>query len=340
MKKLISVCIPTFNQAHYLEKAVLSAYNQSVQPFEIIVFNDCSTDNTKDVLAALGAKVPVLKVVHQPVNVGIAKNTDQCLRSATGEFIVRLDSDDCLLPNFIERVSSALQDYPEAGYAHAAVQEIDEYDNRTKVRKLFRKSGYWTGDEALQAAIYGYKVAANIVMFRRAALERVQYLKGCPDFGEDYYMTAAISAAGYGNVYIDEVLSCYRVWVDSKKVRLRRKFNEITGLRSVFDDVLTPAFTSRNWNTQKLERQRANFAATHAKCLAMDVYTKEEKQTLANALAELSSAPKAKYVAWMYLNNCGGVLDLVNTLQGTAKSIVKRALVRSMKGKQANLKLW
>ncbi|NTS39528.1 glycosyltransferase family 2 protein [Flavisolibacter sp. BT320] len=330
MKKQISVCIPTYNQAHYLKKAVLSAFNQTLKPFEIIVSNDCSTDNTTEVLTALAAEVPILKVIHQSTNVGIATNTDQCLRSATGEYVVRLDSDDYLLTDYIKVVSSYLDKFPEAGYAHAAVQEIDADDNPTRVRRLFRKPGFCSGDEALRAAIYGYKVAANIIMFRREALVKVQYLKGCPDFGEDYYMTAAISAAGYGNVYIDQILCCYRVWVDGKKVRLRRKFNEITGLRKVFEDVLTPAFISRNWDLKKLERQRANFAASHASCLAMDVYSKEEKLTLAKAVAGLSSAPKAKYVTWMYLNNCGSLLKIVNTFQGTAKSIIKKTLTSTV----------
>ena len=162
----VSICIPTYNQGKYIELAVRSAEQQTLTPIEIIVSNDCSTDNSKEVLDRLEKEISILKVVHQPVNLGIAKNVDICLRLATGNYVIRLDSDDWLMPQFSEKLVHQLESYPSAGYAHAAVQEIDQLGNTLRVRKLSRGSGFQSGNEALKLTIKGYKVAANILMFK------------------------------------------------------------------------------------------------------------------------------------------------------------------------------
>src|SRR6476620_2746395 len=116
----VSICIPTYNQASFLEIAVRSAYQQSVLPYEIIVFDDCSTDNTAEVLQKLSEETQILKYYRQPVNLGISKNVNACLRSAKGDIIIRLDSDDCLSFEYTEKLAGLLERFPEAGYDHAA----------------------------------------------------------------------------------------------------------------------------------------------------------------------------------------------------------------------------
>lgn len=304
----ISVCIPTYNQALYIEKAIMSAFQQTLIPFEIIVFNDCSTDNTSVVLNKLCDFIPQLKVVTQPVNQGIAKNTDDCLRMAVGEFIVRLDSDDYLAPDYIQTLADLLIKYPDAGYAHSAVQEVDQNGAFLKQRKLFRQEIFQFGNDALKAAVFGYRVAANILMFRKEALEKVNFLKDRPNFGEDFHLTASISAAGFGNLYHKDILSFYRVWLDNGKVRQKRKLAEIDGLRRVFDDVLTPAFTQRGWTIDSIIKSKSNFACIQADCLGWKVYNKVDKKQLLNELKKLSAAPMVSFTAAMYLGGFGKIL--------------------------------
>jgi len=321
----VSICIPTFNQEKYVEIAIRSAFQQSMAPYEIIVSNDCSTDDTKIILDKLEKEIEILKVIHQPVNLGIAKNVDSCLRSASGDYIVRLDSDDYLFPEYIEKLSNQFKLYPEAGYAHAAVQEIDQNGNHLTVRSLARKSGFQSGNEALQKAVNGYKVSANIIFFSRKALEKVDYVSFNINFAEDYYMVTAISAAGFGNIYLNEVLSKYRVWVDGGKVRQKRKLAEIDGLTSIFTNLLEPAFKKRNWDIAAVNSNRANFANIHASCLAWNVYSKAEKEELVNALYKLSSAISVKFHVWAYLNGLGFLFFYKKTVS-KAKVIIKKLL--------------
>ena len=322
----VSVCIPTYNQADYLEATLKSVLNQSLKPFEIIVSNDCSTDNTKYLLDLYSKNLKNITVVHQKNNLGIAKNVDACLRMATGDYVLRIDSDDFLQPEFIEKLTEQLNLNPDAGYAHAAVQEIDQFGFLLKVRCLARKSGFQSGDDALIKAVKGYKVAANIVLFRRSVLETVNYISCKANFAEDYYLASTISSSGYGNVYLNEILSNYRVWADSGKIRQKRKLEEIIGLRMVIEEVLDPAFRNRNWDLDILKKTRTSFALSHISCLGWNVYSNSEKNELKKEIYRLSSNIIVKVYAWIYLHKLGFFLNVISKIELKIKQLIKHLL--------------
>jgi glycosyltransferase involved in cell wall biosynthesis len=330
----VSVCICSYNQALYLEKAIRSAAMQTYLPNEIIVSDDCSTDNSRSVLDQLSREIPNLKIFHQSQNTGIARNTDYCLRKATGDFVVRLDSDDVLLPHFTEKLLRTFLQYPTAGYAHAAVQEINARGEFLNIRKIYRNRVFASSDLALKHSIKGYRVAANIIMFRRDALREVDYMNGRPNFGEDYHLTTDLSSAGFGNIYLNEVLAHYRVWTDSGKVRQKRKLNEINGIRRVFEDVLEPAFKIRGWNVGILYRRRSAFACHHADCLGWNFYTDEEKGEIMVELEKLSPALKVKLCCLIYLRGLGWLAEVPSDLISKVKSTIKSSMLKysSIKG--------
>jgi glycosyltransferase involved in cell wall biosynthesis len=324
----VSVCIPTFNQAAFIKQSIISSYNQTVKPFEIIVFDDSSTDGTSEVLQSLLVEIPSLKVFTQPNNTGIARNVDACLRAATGEFIVRLDSDDYLFPTYIEKLTKLLIDNPEAGYAHASVQEVDQHGNYLKLRQLARKSGFQNSDEALKASAKGFRVAANILTFRKSALIKAGYIATSTNFAEDYYLVCSIAANGFGNVYSTETLACYRVWVDIGKIRQRRKLDEIIGYRKLFTEVLEPAYNKRDWNTSIIDKRRADFACRHSDCLSWDVYSPDEKSEIKKELFYLSSSNRVRFCSWLYLNGFGSILIRYEQAKIAAKNKLKTLIRR------------
>src|SRR5665213_3251929 len=113
----VSVCIPAYNQAAYLEQSIRSCVSQTFKPFEIIVYDDHSTDDTPQILKKLAEQIDCLKVIRQAKNVGISRNVDDCMRAATGDFVVRLDSDDFLAPTYIEKLARLLTNNPGAAFA-------------------------------------------------------------------------------------------------------------------------------------------------------------------------------------------------------------------------------
>src|SRR5690606_6764903 len=144
---------------------------------------------------------------------------------------------------------------------------------RLTLRKLFRNTCYQSGLDAIKNSVKGYKVTANIIMFRRKALEEVNYITGRPDYVEDYHLSTTLASKGWGNVYSNELLACYRLWLDSGNVRQRRKMLEIVGLTKVFSEIIEPAYLKNAWETRIVQKRRSRLASAHADCLGWKVYT-------------------------------------------------------------------
>jgi glycosyltransferase involved in cell wall biosynthesis len=323
----LSVGIPTFNQAQYLKKAVLSAYNQSVKPIEIIVYDDCSTDNTPQVLEGLRQEIDVLKVVRQDNNKGIAINKEACLKACKGDYIILLDSDDKLKPNYAETLLQLLEKYPEAGYAHANVQQIDEYDTKTRLRKLYRNEEYIDANKDLKRQLSGMRVAANIILYKKEALIKIDYFN-CPvNFCEDWYMLCQIADMGYGNVFNSQVLSSYRVWSDSALVRQKRKLEEIKGYRAVFDEVLQPAFKKRNWEVLSIKKAKLKKAIEQSKSLSVAYFNEQEKNEIKRELLKLSNNVLTKIYIYLYSSKLSKLLIYYNSIKFKFKNFLKNILI-------------
>jgi glycosyltransferase involved in cell wall biosynthesis len=303
--------------------AIKSVLSQTISLHEIIVSNDCSTDDTQSVLKILAKEIPNLKCIHQKINLGISKNVKACMEMAEGDFIIRLDSDDILKPDYAEQLANQFILHPLAGYAHAAVQQIDQFGHFRKVRSLARLSGYQDSNMALKDASKGFKVAANIIMYKTEALRAVNFSPSPINFAEDYYLTASLSSAGFGNVYLDKVLSEYRVWEDRGKTRSKRKLIEISGLNIVITDVLEPAYKVKNWSLKPIIQMRQSLAIQHSDCLAWSIYSESEKTELKKAILELDSSWKVKIIGFLYQKKFGFIIDGYKHLKSSTKLILK-----------------
>ncbi|MEQ9505742.1 MAG: glycosyltransferase family A protein [Hyphomonas sp.] len=109
----VTLIIPCYNAADTIGKAIDSALAQTV-PVRIIVIDDCSTDDSFDVLVRMAAEHPQLTVHRQPVNGGPGPARNAGLRLAETTWVAGLDSDDFLMPDRIERL-----------LAHAKGRELD-----------------------------------------------------------------------------------------------------------------------------------------------------------------------------------------------------------------------
>jgi glycosyltransferase involved in cell wall biosynthesis len=116
----VSVVIPCYNHAHFLEEAIESVLAQSYSDFEIIVVDDGSTDNTAEVVRRHS---PVRYVYQENAGLSSARNTG--LRHSGGEFLVFLDADDRLLPHALDKGVSCIREHPECAFASGHCRVID-----------------------------------------------------------------------------------------------------------------------------------------------------------------------------------------------------------------------
>jgi glycosyltransferase involved in cell wall biosynthesis len=106
---IVSVIIPAFNGARYLSEAVNSAINQTFSPFEVIVVDDGSTDDTPGVAASFGSSIHYDRQSHK----GISATLNRGIQLARGELFGFLDADDVWLPDKLEKQVAVLQAQPE-----------------------------------------------------------------------------------------------------------------------------------------------------------------------------------------------------------------------------------
>lgn len=123
----ISVIITCYNLGKYLGECVNSVLNQKYKNFEIIVVNDCSTDNTKEISETFPKEV---KTIHLKENLGQFSAFLEGLKIASGEFVCMIDADDVLLPDFL---SVHLQVHMQTSVAFTSCAQFEIDDNSTIV---------------------------------------------------------------------------------------------------------------------------------------------------------------------------------------------------------------
>lgn len=106
-QKTVSVVIPAFNRASTVLRAVRSALRQTYPVLEVIVVDDCSTDNTVETVEAIGD--PRVRVIRNSVNSGACKSRNAGIEAAVGEYIALLDSDDEWMSEKVEKQMAALE---------------------------------------------------------------------------------------------------------------------------------------------------------------------------------------------------------------------------------------
>lgn len=106
MNKLVSVLVPAYNVSSYVREALSSVLAQTYKHLEIIVIDDGSTDNTGEILNQLAKSDTRLRIIHNEKNIGIIKTLNKGLNLAKGDYIARMDADDLIVPDWIEKFST------------------------------------------------------------------------------------------------------------------------------------------------------------------------------------------------------------------------------------------
>jgi glycosyltransferase involved in cell wall biosynthesis len=128
-RELISVVVPCYNQAIFLHESVESIISQSYSNFEIIVVNDGSTDDTSFVANALITEYPDYSIrLIEKKNGGVASARNMGISLSKGEFILTLDADDKIHPDFMRKCSGLLNDNLDISIAYTDYQHFGDVD--------------------------------------------------------------------------------------------------------------------------------------------------------------------------------------------------------------------
>lgn len=108
---LVSVIMSVYNDEKYLNEALDSIFAQTIQNFELIIIDDCSTDHTVEIIE--GYHDNRIRLIQNEQNCGLTKNLNKALSYASGKYIARMDGDDKSSPRRFEKQIELLEQDPE-----------------------------------------------------------------------------------------------------------------------------------------------------------------------------------------------------------------------------------
>ncbi|NEQ23677.1 MAG: glycosyltransferase [Microcoleus sp. SIO2G3] len=205
----VSVVIPSYNCAAYIQEAVDSVLNQTYQSVEAIVVDDGSTDNTRELLEPYGASEALhgnrIRYVYQQ-NRGVAAARNRAIHLARGELIALLDADDYFLPEKLAHQVAVFDAQPQIGLVNSGFRIIDsEGVARTDV-------GWWHITPLTIETWFLHKpVLPSAMMFRREWLVRVGGFDSRFPPAEDVDITLRVVLAGCQAAWLPEITVCYRI---------------------------------------------------------------------------------------------------------------------------------
>lgn len=228
----VTIYITNFNYARFIDKAIQSVINQTYSNIELIVIDDGSTDNSKEVLAKY-IRDENINIVFQE-NKGLNRTNNIALRMAQGEFIMRLDADDFLAPDAVEKMVTIFVDNPEMGLVFPDYYYVN-LDNHVIGREVRHR---FTDEVTL------YDQPAH----GACTLIRTEFLKHLGGYNEDYSCQDGydlwlrfIALYKVGN--INEPLFYYRIHPDS----LSKNEKRILSTRRL----IKASYVSKNFGEKK-----------------------------------------------------------------------------------------
>lgn len=231
----VSVIIPNYNHAAFLQQRIESVLNQTYKDFEVIILDDASTDNSKDVIEQYSELPTISNIVYNKTNCGSAcEQWYKGVLLAKGEYIWIAESDDMSSPHFIEKMMLLLQDN-KTGIAYCRTMQTDEAGNEVGLNlwpdalddKRWERAYFNTGINELQNYFLYRNVivnASSAIVKKDKALPAIEYVlqKNMHYCGDWLFYAIILSSCNI--TYLPEVLNFQRY--HSSTTRSRKTSDE------------------------------------------------------------------------------------------------------------------
>lgn len=222
----VSVIIPNYNHAKYLRQRIDTILSQTYRDFEIIILDDCSTDNSREIIDDYTSRFSFIKRYYNTSNSGNAfTQWDLGVNKAKGEFIWIAESDDFADPAFLEKSSAILTNNENVGIVYCNSNVIDEQNNTLYSSSEFKvrlnkskwlKSYIVSGRDEISEYLYRNSTINNIsgVLFRKKKYIEAGFADHSMKFCGDWFLYIRILLIS-DIAYISEPLNTLRLHSDS-----------------------------------------------------------------------------------------------------------------------------
>jgi glycosyltransferase involved in cell wall biosynthesis len=207
----VSVCMPVYNRPEYVAEAIESVLQQTFTDFELIITDNCSTDNTPEVIKSYAAKDNRVKYFRNERNLGVCSSGNRAMLLSRGEYIKQLFSDDKLSPRHLEVFVEVLDNHPKVSLVTSYTQNFGKHDH-IRGESYFPGTGELDGKTCQKDLLISGNWAGSpsSIMFRRRDLhiglghQQWKYWMGDLDI--------SMRLLSVGNAYVvPEILSFLRV---------------------------------------------------------------------------------------------------------------------------------
>lgn len=233
-----SVVMGIYNCATTLPEAIESILQQSYDDWELLLCDDCSTDDTYNIAQEFARKDSRIKLLRNTENMGYNIVLNRCIAAARGIYIAIMDSDDVSLSHRLAREAAFLDEHPQYALVGCAASFFDEQGDFGILRKKEMPSP--------KDFAYSIPHLHATCMIRRDALTAIGGYGSHPRMKrvEDYYMLARLYAAGYRGYNLQEVL--YRICDNAASYKRRtwqNRMNEVYTFRAAHKLLRLPFYS-------------------------------------------------------------------------------------------------
>lgn len=206
---MISVIVPNYNHAQYLEKRIDSILNQTIQDFELIILDDHSTDTSKEVIERYRTNPKVKAIVYNETNSGsVFKQWQKGITLARGQYIWIAESDDWAEPGFLEELLKVFQQEEKLLMVYSDSRIFNEEEQNSNMLFSDRRNqvapGLWTNDyikegrTQLEESLSDWCSVnnASAVLFKSEALKNLQIDLNHYNYAGDWAVYVDIALRG------------------------------------------------------------------------------------------------------------------------------------------------
>jgi len=252
----ISIITPSYNQAAFIERTILSVLNQNYPNLEYIIMDGGSTDGTVEILKKYSNKI----IWKSENDKGQSAAINKGLKMATGEIFAYLNSDDTYEPDTIRKVIDFFKKNPDKKWAYGKCRIIDENDKEIRKPITFYKN------LLLEKYSYAKLLSENFIsqpatFWKKELHDEMGYFNEKEHFCMDYEFWLRIGQK-YSAGVIDEYLANFRYHTNSKSGRnVKKMFRDKLRIAKIYgrDNSLSIAIHYLNYYKIVLSYQLVNF---------------------------------------------------------------------------------
>lgn len=238
---MVSIIVPNYNHAPFLKERIDSILNQTYQDFELILLDDCSLDNSREILDSYKSNLKVTHMVYNDTNSGSPfAQWRKGLELAKGEWIWIAESDDVADEKFLSKLMIAIGERSNIGVVYSHLRWVDSSGELMYSQDDSDKINYYSGETFARTKLLYTTTIFNVssAIFRKSVLESVDWskidrMKLCGDYGLYVQLAKKCDVCE-----CEQVLNDYRVHNSNTSSELTKSgWNFIEGM-SILNDVV------------------------------------------------------------------------------------------------------